>query len=168
MIIRGLLIIVISSLVFYLFFSPKNEEKSFTVKLPVDWTVDKTREDVDLVAVAPPSDEEDLFRENMNVVSTELTGEISREEFYRLNQETVERLLTDFDLEDMQEVDIGGKKGQKISYSHRIGPVNLNVIQYLLLDGLKVYVITFTSDSFDYANSKEQFEQIASTFALVN
>jgi hypothetical protein len=117
----------------------------------------------DFIALAPALDTKDLFRENLNVITAKFDFPITREEYYSLNIKSLNDLLTDFDLEESHDVQLGGIEARMLIFTHRIGVVNVKVIQYLLLIKQKAIVVSFTSDTIEYPKFKEQFDKIAST-----
>lgn len=86
------------------------------------------------------------------------------DEFSKINLKTLDGLLEDFDLEKQERVLLNGEQAEKLIYTHRIGPVNLKVIQYLIVKGRDAYVLTFTADLIDYNKVSTSFQEIASTF----
>lgn len=141
-----------------------SKDGDYTIQIPDHWELMIDQMGTDFIALAPPIDPKDLFRENINVISAKFDFPITKDEYYSLNLKSLNDLLTDFDLEDSQDVKLGGVDARMIIFTHRIGVVNVRVIQYLILENQKAFVISFTSDTIEYPKIKDQFLQIASTF----
>lgn len=141
-----------------------NKEAGYSLRFPFDWQVLKGVMGTDLIALAPTVDAEDLFRENVNVISAKLEAPLSREEYYAFNMRSLAQLLVDFDLEESLDISLDGVEAKKIIFTHTMGVVNAKVMQFLILDGDRAYVMTFTADPLDFEQLKPKFEEIAQTF----
>lgn len=141
-----------------------SEEAGYQIKFPSDWEVMKGVMGTDVVALAPIKDPEDLFRENANIIYAKLDLPLNREEYYAYNLKSLSQLLVDFDLENSEDIKIDGMEAKKIIFTHTMGVVNAKVLQYLILDGDKAYVMTFTADPLDFDKYRESFENIGNSF----
>lgn len=141
-----------------------SKEGDYSIQIPDHWELMKDQMGTDVIAVAPLIDPKDLFRENLNIISAKFDVPITKEDFYSLNLKSLNNLLTDFDLEKTQDLKFGGVDARKITFTHRLGVVNVRVTQYLILAGQKAIIISFTSDMLEYPKIKDQFDQVASTF----
>lgn len=129
--------------------------------LPDKWEVMDQNLGLDLVALAPAVKPDDLFRQNLNVISIKMDTPLSLDEYYGYNVESLRELLENFDLENSQNVTIGGSPAKKIVFTHTVGPVNVKVIQYLTIVGKKAYVVTFTADTLSFDKYNQAFDDIA-------
>jgi hypothetical protein len=145
-----------------------SKEGDYSIQIPEQWELAKDQMGADFIAVAPPLDPNDLFRENLNVISAKFEFPISKEEYYSLNVKSLNDLLTDFDLELTEDVHLGGTDARKLIFTHRVGIVNVRVVQYLILNHQKAIVISFTADILEYPKIKDQFDKIAATFKIEN
>lgn len=143
-----------------------SKEGGYSIYFSDQWEVIQNVMGTDLIALSSNSDPADLFRENMNIIYSELEIPITPEEYYRFNIESLSELLIDFDLESSSDVTLNGVKARKITFTHTMGVVNARVIQYLILLGNRAFVMTFTSDPIDYQKVKPGFEKIAQSFQL--
>lgn len=143
-----------------------SKEGDYSIQIPDHWELMTNQMGTDLIALAPLLDAQDLFRENLNIISAKFEFPMSKEEYYALNMKSLNDLLTDFDLENSQDIQLGGVDAREITFTHRIGVVNVRVTQYLILVNQKAIVISFTSDTIEYPKMKDQFAQIASTFKM--
>ncbi len=141
-----------------------SKDGDYSIQIPSNWEMIKDQMGTDVIALAPLLDPQDLFRENLNIISAKFDFPITKEEYYSLNLKSLSELLTAFDLEDSQDVNLGGVEARKIIFTHTVGIVSVRVIQYLILSGEKAIVISFTSDTIEYPKIKDQFAEIASSF----
>jgi hypothetical protein len=166
MLLKNIIIFVSLIFIFCIYYLPFASAQKFTLDFPKEWTLQKGEEGFDLIAKAPPFGSDDLFRENVNVISQPIQIPLKMEELSLANIAVLEKVLVDFNLESEKKVNLAGAVADKIIYTHRIGPVNLKVIQYLILKDDKVYILTFTADSLDYSKIEKEFVAIAGTFKL--
>jgi serine/threonine-protein kinase len=141
-----------------------SRDAGYSIEFPPEWEVMKGVMGTDVIALSPTKDPEDLFRENVNVIYAQLESPITREEYYSLNLRSLAQLLVDFDLEKSEDVKFGDVEAKKIIFTHTMGVVNAKVLQYLILDGDKAYVMTFTADPLDFDKILPTFEQVANSF----
>lgn len=142
----------------------KNKTVDYTIEIPSNWEIVKQYQGVDLVALAPKRESQYLFRTNMNIISANLGFEITRDEFYQYNLESLNNLLSDFNLENAKDVTIGGVSAKKLTFTHTMGIVNVRVNQYLILRNAEAYVMTFTAAREDFDNLAPLFDKIADSF----
>jgi len=141
-----------------------SENAGYSIQFPEQWEVMKGIMGTDVIALAPTVDPEDLFRENANVIFARLDLPISREEYYSYNMLTLTQLLVDFDLEESHDIIVDGVEAKKIIFTHTMGVVNAKVMQYLILDENRAFVMTFTADPLDFEMFRPKFEEIANSF----
>lgn len=141
-----------------------SKNAGYSIQFPLGWEVMQGVMGTDVIALAPASDPNDLFRENINIIYANLDESISREEYYDLNMKSLGQLLVDYDLEKSEDIKIDGLDAKKIIFTHTMGVVNAKVLQYLLLDGNKAYVMTFTADPLDFDKYHKTFEEIENSF----
>lgn len=141
-----------------------SEDAGFSIQFPYKWEVRQGIMGNDMVAMAPTLDLEDLFRENANIIFAKLDVEISKDQYYSYNMNSLAQLLTDFDLEENEDVNLDGEVVKRIVFTHTMGIVNAKVLQYLVLVGNKAFVLTFTADPLDFDRFRPSFEEIAQSF----
>jgi len=142
-------------------------EAGFEVKFPEGWDIKRGVMGADVIALAPSDSDEDLFRENVNIIHADLEFPITQDEYSKINMTRLEELLTDYDLEESDDVDVDGIQSKRLIYTHRMGVVNAKVMQYLILVGSNAYVITFTTDPKMFDQYRGVFDEIMKTFKFV-
>lgn len=142
----------------------ESERAGYSIKFPSSWDIKTGIMGTDVIALTPLEDVDDPFRENVNVIFTDLELPITREEYYSHNLKALQALLTDFHLEAMDRVDVDGEEAQRFIYTHRIGEIEAKVMQYLLLVNQRAYVITFTTDPDRFDDFSQVFNQVMETF----
>lgn len=144
------------------------DKGKYSIKIPNGWEVTQGDMGTDLIAVAPLIDPADLFRENLNIISAKLDTPITKEQYYEYNIKSLENFLNDFDLEKIEDVKVGGLEAKRVTFSHTMGVVNAEVVQYLILKGQNAYALTCTSDRIHFREIFPVFEKIVGTFRFIN
>jgi hypothetical protein len=142
----------------------EGEKGNYTIEFPENWDVKKDFMGTDVIALSPQEDSSDMFRENVNIISTELDQPMSKEEYFDLNEKSLEQLLKDFKLADKQMTKVDGVDALKLVYTHRMGDVDAKVLQYLFVNDGKAYVITLTASPEEFDSYMSEFESIVNSF----
>lgn len=162
--IKKIYIILLIVIATGLYSSSITELSEYTIEFPEKWEIMKGVMDTDVIAIAPKINPDDLFRENVNIIHAKLELPITPKEYYDFNLKSLGQILTDFDLEDSEDVKVDGFEAKKLVFTHTIGVVNAKVLQYLILHENKAYVLTFTADPLDFKEYQPIFEKIVETF----
>lgn len=154
--------------------APSNQQKhlsesgGYSINFSGQWEVIKGSMGIDVIALAQALAPDDLFRENINVIHDIFNFPITREEYYEYNIDSLSKLLEDFDLEEALDVKLDGVDAKKLVFTHTVGVVHAKVIQYLILDENRAYIMTFTADPIDFKRFRPQFEEIANSVKFLN
>lgn len=141
-----------------------SKQGGYSIQFPLGWELREGFMGTDVVALAPVIDLQELFRVNINIIYSKLEVSATRDEYYDLNLKVLNQQLEDFDLESNKDVKLDGVDAKEFIFTHTLGIVNAKVLQYLVLNGDKAYVITFTADPNQFKNYKDVFDQIAASF----
>jgi len=139
---------------------------NFAIQFPPGWEVEKGYIGVDVMGYSPADSAEDPFRENVNVLFSELDVPFTREEFLEKNMTGLEQLLTDFKLESSGSAVLGDLIGSWLVYTHRVGDFQVKVLQYLILADNHAYIITCSAYPDDFSKYQQTFQTIAQSFRL--
>lgn len=143
-----------------------SQENGFSIDFPTTWEKKQGLMGIDVMAFAPFDSPEDILRENTNILVSTLETSMTSKEFVRQNLDGLEQILTDFVLEDQQEITLDGVKGTMILYRHKYNEIPLQVAQYLILVDNQAYIITFSSTPQDFPSYKPTFDAIIKSFKL--
>lgn len=110
---------------------------------------------------------QDLFRENINLIKQNLSGQnISLDNFAELSENQIRTMVTNPDIIESKRVKSGNSEFQKMIYSGVQGQYKITFEQYYLISKSYAYVLTFTSESNQYDQYKAVGEQIMNSFKL--
>jgi len=143
-----------------------NQEKKFSLRLPRDWERKENLMGSAVVAIGPQGKSSEDFRENINVVVEDLPNAMTSKEYFDVSLKVLKRLFTDFQLEKSGSLKLNQKDAYWVVFTHRMGKVKAKVLQYMLVDGLKAYVITSSSAPQKFSKYQHLFEEVAKSFSL--
>ena len=147
-------------------FTPySNLVENIELSYPSAWEMEEGFMGSIVMVLSPLADDLDMFQENLNIVSEILPYEdIGIEEYKDASISQIESLISDYTLESAEKTTIDGLDAYKIAYTGSQGLYNLKWMQYLIVNGAKAYVITYTSEVEQYEKFLPVIEQIAASF----
>ena len=143
-----------------------SEAGGFSLVIPEDWEKQEKVMGCALIALSPLEGQGDQFRENVTVVVEELPRKLSLDDYVGLSRQNLEKLMTDFEVEEEADVEIGGIAAKQLVYAHRMGQINPKVLQYVLVEGKKGLALTCTATPESYDKYLEQFQTIVKSLQL--
>lgn len=128
-----------------------NDELKISVISPKGWEVKENYQNIPVFFMSPIEGENDLFQENINMVSEVAPG-YSLQEYYEANITGINQYLTDFKIiKEPVNVTINDHKFKKMVYQHSSQGYTFKVLIFFAINNGKGYVIncTASTDSFD-------------------
>ena len=141
-----------------------NKNLGFSAIAPTEWEIKENYQGIPVFFMSPLENEEDLFQENINIVSENAPG-YTLQQYYEANLRGIDQYLTDFELlENPVNITINGQKFKKIVYQHTAQTYKLKVSVFFTVKNDTGYVINCTAltHSFDRYNS--DFNNFAESF----
>ncbi len=122
--------------------------ENYLISYPISWTIDTSRNmGIDLYIFSPPDSANDKFRENINVLSSDVEGlNISLDTFVKVSQKQIESLATDCLILESSLHKSGEIIFHKIDFTTKQGIFNLRFVQYYFAASKRVYTITLTTE----------------------
>lgn len=142
-------------------------DRDFKITLPEKWQVQRQFMGLDVFAAAPPENEQLGSRANISVISSDIEGPISLENYVNKNLENLKKSLTDFKMVETGKLYFDGTEAQKLVYTHKINNLEIKVAQYFVLNGKKGYIITYSAASDVYPKYIEAVDQTIKSFKLL-
>ncbi|NCT94949.1 MAG: hypothetical protein GXC72_11020 [Chitinophagaceae bacterium] len=144
----------------------------YLVQLPASWTIDTSGKvgNAEMVALSPVTDTTDMFRENVNVLFSDLEESISAEDMEDFFEETVTEIK--LGIKDVEiEMNVGEQKQgyylRKLMYTASSNTLKFRFTQYFYLSGKDLMVVTFTSEAKSYNAYKEIGQKILESVRLI-
>lgn len=121
------------------------ENEDYSIKHPIDWTVDEDTEYGAHFMIKCPADEQlDGFAENLNLVTEEVPEGTTFEDYMKQAEFVITTFIPDCEVESNEksegEVDMGD-----IIYTATMQDMELKIRQNYRVIGTTAYIITFTS-----------------------
>jgi hypothetical protein len=117
---------------------------------------------------SPLENEDDKFRENLNVLIQDLAGlNVDLESFKQLTETQIETLATDGKIIESSIVRSGKGEFYRITYSMTQGIFNLMITSVCFINNDKAYVVTFSAETGQYDHYKMTGQQILDSFTLI-
>jgi len=136
----------------------------FAVEIPDEWELGEAADSDIMVVLSPVEGEEDLFRENMNIIVTKLDVNVSLRELYNLNVANAKQMLNNFQIVEVELMEINGVQAIKLIYTFQYEQTLMKNIVYLLLHKGTMYTMTFSSLDHRFNEFRPLFETIARSF----
>lgn len=145
-----------------------HETDQYSITYPSNWTIDSSGlmgTKFFLFSVA--SDSEDNFKENVNLITQDLTGyDVAMDELVKSSEDMIGRLITDANIVLSQRKTHQGQEYHQMVYTGKQGIMDLKFAQCYWLINHTVYVLTFTCERGQYDNFQALADQILTSFTV--
>ncbi|GEM_PF-1655869 len=145
----------------------QNPNQGFTVRYPYNWepvTQNYMNREINGF-LAPMDDQNDFFRENMNVVIETFQSQILLENYFQWNLEQLKK-MSDIQFLENYNGTISGLPGKILVYTLSQNGKKLTFSQAYIVHGNKACVLTFTAESDKYPKYQPIFQQMLSRFSF--
>ncbi len=140
-----------------------NNKDKFSIQFPNNWEIKENYYGTNVMALSPLENNEDNFRENLNVVVETIPARMSLEDYFSLSVKNLHQ-LNNFNDEFSGYDEFDNTKVKWLYYTHELANYKLKVVLYQLVKDGKGYSITATAKAEDFDKYKDQFQNSASTF----
>ena len=128
--------------------------ESYSISYPASWTIDSSKNlGIDLYIFAKADSPTDKFRENINVLFSNVEGlGVTLDTLVKVLKKQIESLATEVNFLESKLYNLGGKIYHKIEFTTKQGIFDLHFVQYYFATAKKVYTVTFTceQDKYDF------------------
>jgi hypothetical protein len=123
-----------------------NADHGITLQYPKTWQKDDREGDAPFVMFFSPQDgDDDLFRENLNLIVADLDGfEVSLKEYLDANIEQIETGIQGYNSLEIKLVSIAGTDAYRTTYTGTMEDTFVTWTQWYLLKDGKAYVLTYS------------------------
>lgn len=124
------------------------KSEKYSISYPSGWDTDSSRQmGIDLFIFSKPDSVGDKFRENVNVLSTNVDGlGITLDSFVNVSLKQIRDMATDFTILESKLFKTGNKVYHKIDFTARQGVFNLHFVQYYFATATTLYTATLTTE----------------------
>jgi hypothetical protein len=122
--------------------------EKYSISYPSGWGTDTSRQmGVDLFIFSQPDSVGDKFRENVNVLSSNVEGlGITLDSFVNTSLKGIKSMATDFNIVESKLYKTGDKVYHKIDFTARQGIFTLHFVQYYFATATTLYTATLTTE----------------------
>ena len=140
----------------------------FSVQYPSTWELDQSGQmGSSFILFSPLESEKDKFKENVNLLIQDLTGQnIDLNKYTEISEGQIKTMITNSALVESKRIKNGSDEYHKIIYSGDQGIFHLQFEQYYRVVNHKAYVLTFTTEKEKFAEFTETGEKILNSFKL--
>lgn len=140
----------------------------FEIEHPIDWEVDKSQQmGTTFLILSPMENEKDQFRENVNVLTQDLSAyNLSLDQYTNITLEQVKTMITESEilLSERKKNDNG--EYHQLIYKGKQGVYDLQFQQYFWLLDNEAIILTFTGEQTQYDKYLKIAETILNSFAI--
>jgi hypothetical protein len=140
-----------------------NSENLFSVEYPKDWDLEENVGGI-IAIFAGPLTKENRYMVNINIVSENLTRNITIQDYIRLGELKLKKSVPDYIKLEEYATTISGQDAIIRTFTATVQNVLLKDTQAYLIKGKKAYVITYDVDDNSYDEYSSFFDLVISTF----
>lgn len=129
--------------------------------IPDNWKAVEVR--AGAIAALSPEVDEGRYRSNVTIAEMPLSDVGDINAFGDEHLRELERVLTDFQLIEVSDAQVGPLPGVRITASFRQGAYDLTLDEWLGLTDVTLVTATAVAADFDYPDEVENFEQIVAS-----
>ncbi len=143
-------------------------ESDYSIQYPDTFDLDKSGQmGMSFVLLSKQTSRQDLFRENVNLLIQDLTGQnIDLDKYVEISEGQIKTMLTDGKLIESERLTNKNKNFQRVIYTGKQGQFDFKWQQLYWVENKKAYVLTLTCEINQYDNYESVGEKIMRTFRI--
>jgi hypothetical protein len=137
-----------------------NKEYKFSILFPRSWEIEEGALGTVVMVMAPLKNKQAQFRDNINVVVTELPKEMELGTFFELNKDMLTSKVAAID--NLLEGDIyaGFLPGKWLSFEGKMREVKLKITSAVWIKGKRIYTVTCAGEAKDFSKNEQTFNTV--------
>jgi len=146
------------------------QQENYSIQYPATWELSQPGQGGTLFQVVSPLESDsDKFRENINLVTEDLTGKnVDLDTYEKASLDQIKTAFQDFKMMEDKKIKVGAAEYYKIRYSASQGDTHMELEQWLRIEKEKAYILTFVVEKGKYDKFKDIGENILATFTVKN
>jgi len=143
-------------------------DSDYSIQYPDTFDLDKSGQmGMSFILLSKQTSQQDLFRENVNLLIQDLTGQnIDLDKYVEISEGQIKTMITDGNLIESKRLTDKSKKFQRVIYTGKQGQFDLKWQQFYWVENKKAYVLTLTCEMSQYDNYVSVGEEIMKTFMI--
>ena len=148
-----------------------NNDFNFSIQYPQDWEMDEPGGDIKVQFYSPQENDDDSFKENVNVIVSSLPANVTFDQYVDANLKQLQGGLKDFKMENSKDENLPVGKAKTLTVSgifdEEVGTLKWRQT-YALSGGSKLFVITYTGAASNFDKYMPTAIKINSTLTNVS
>ena len=143
-------------------------ESDYSIQYPDTFDLDKSGQmGTSFILLSKQTSQQDLFRENVNLLIQDLSGQnINLDKYVEISEGQIKTMITDGNLIESERLSDKNKEFQRVIYTGKQGQFDLKFQQFYWIENKKAYVLTLTCEINQYDNYVSIGEEIMRTFMI--
>jgi hypothetical protein len=144
------------------------DQKEYSIQYPGDWELSTSGQmGTTFMILSARSSDQDQFRENVNLLIQDLSGQnINLDKYVEISEGQIKTMITDGNIIESKRLNLNGLTFHKEIYTGRQGIYNLKIEQYYCVERQKAYILTLTCEVKEFEKFKDTGERILNSFKL--
>jgi hypothetical protein len=171
---KAILISVITSFITFLVYGQTDKgvktlnENGYSVQYPDSWELNKSGQmGTSFILFSKPSSSQDQFRENVNLIVQDLSGQnINLDKFVEISEGQIKTMIVNGNIISSKRLKSKESEFQNLIFTGKQGVYNLKFEQYYWVINQKAYVLTLTCEISEFEKFKKIGEGILNSFKL--
>jgi hypothetical protein len=141
---------------------------NYSIQYPPKWELNQSGQmGTSFILFSPLESDKDQFRENVNLLIQDLTGQnINLDRFVEISEEQVKTMMSNSTLFESKRIKNADQEFHKMAYSGDQGVFRLKFEQYFWVIKQKAYILTLTCEENRFSDYKGIGENILNSFLL--
>lgn len=142
--------------------------RTFSIEYPANWKLNENPQAGVLFNILAPTDtEKDDFRENVNLITQDLSNQpMTLNEFVQLSEKQINAMGNIAILLSSKRIKTDKGEFHKLYYNYKPTPFQLTIEQFIWIKNGKAYILTFTAEMEAYVKYREMSQQILNSFVF--
>jgi len=141
-------------------------ENGYSIQYPENWDLNKSGQmGMSFIILSRLSSDQDKFKENVNLLIQDLTGQnINLDKYVQISEGQISTMLTNGKLIESSRLNENNSEFHKFIYTADQGIYKLKTEQYFWVKNEKAYILTLSCETDQYEKYKKIGEQILNSF----
>ncbi|MBK8807831.1 MAG: hypothetical protein IPO21_14755 [Bacteroidales bacterium] len=144
------------------------DESFFTIQYPDSFELNKSGQmGMSFILLSKQTSQQDLFRENVNLIIQDLTGQnINLDKYVEISEGQIRTMITNGNIIESKRIKTDDLEYQKVIYTGTQGQFKLKFEQYYLIVKQKAYILTLTCETNQFDKYQAIGEKIMNSFKI--
>ncbi len=144
------------------------KQEGYSIQYPKDWELSQSGQmGTKFILFSTLEDQEDQFRENVNLISQDLgSNTVDLDQYTEISEKQIITMMNNSKVYESKRIKNSGGEYQKLIYAADQGTFRLKFEQLYWIENDLAYVLTLTCEESKFSSFKEVGEKILNSFSL--